>query len=456
MKALHQPGDVVRDRYRIMALLGQGGMGSTYQAEDLANSQLVAVKALSLHQLTEWKALELFEREAKVLETLNHPQIPAYLAHFEIDTPSDRCFYLVQELAEGDSLATLVERGWRPTEAEVKDIARQVLEILDYLHRLNPPVIHRDIKPQNLIRRADGRLYLVDFGAVQAAYRSTLSGGSTFVGTFGYMPPEQFRGQAYFASDLYALGGTLLFLLTHHNPADLPQKRMQIQFRDRLQLSEAFADWLEKMLEPAIEDRFQSAQSALAALRNAPVQGRNPLVSAPLVPIQKPRGSRIRLQRSHDCLSIEIPAAGIFHPSVIGIGLFALAWNGFLYFWTTSAISMLTPVVFPLFSIPFWLVGLALLGKVLMIGCGSCRLEIEPHSFQASWSCLGFGHRRHGQTADLVKAAVDIQVGSQGQQTLQLVYWEGIHKHSFGQGLTRVEQEWLAAEISDFLAHLRR
>jgi len=123
-----------------------------------------------------------------------------------VDTDKDKSFYLVQELAEGQSLASLVEQGWRATEKEIKDIARQVLEILIYLHAQQPPVIHRDITPGNLIRGADGKILLVDFGAVQHSYYTTLMRGSTAVGTIGYAAPEQWTAKAIPATDLYSLG----------------------------------------------------------------------------------------------------------------------------------------------------------------------------------------------------------------------------------------------------------
>ncbi len=454
---LHQPGDIIRDRYQILRSLGQGGMGTTYAATDRATGKSVAVKALSLRQLTDWKTLELFEREAKVLESLHHPAIPNYLDHFQIDLPQDRLFYLVQELAEGESLAQRVEQGWRVTEAEAKQIAIQILDILNYLHQLMPPVIHRDIKPQNIIRQPDGRLFLVDFGAVQAVYRNTLTAGSTVVGTFGYMPPEQFRGQAYFASDLYALGATLLFLLTHQSPADLPQRRMKIQFRDRLAVSDEFAEWLDRMLEPAVEDRFHSAQEALQALQNSPTKllARRP--EASLSRRHQPKGSRIRLQRSHNRLVVEIPPAGWLHPGVWGLGFFALFWNGFVLFWTAgasaAAIASGTWFVwfFPLFSLPFWAVGLAMIAGLIFTIAGSSRLEIDRQQFQIGWQCLGFRHRYQGQTQDLEQAMVDVSVDSEGSKSTNFVLWEGVKKRTFGQGLTDREKEWLAAEISDFL-----
>ncbi|GAB4197627.1 MAG: hypothetical protein Fur006_46470 [Coleofasciculaceae cyanobacterium] len=275
MEALHQPGDIIAQRYRITDILGQGGVGITYAAEDLKSGEQVALKVLSLRQMGDWKQLELFEREAKILAQLNHPAIPRYLDYFQVDTSEDRAFYIAQQRVEGKSLAELVKNGWRMNESGVRRIAAQVLKILVYLHSLKPPVVHRDIKPQNLIwvplpskgGTQRGQVFLVDFGAVQDTYRSTLVKSGTIVGTFGYMAPEQFQGQAVPATDLYGLGATLLFLMTHRSPAELPTERLKISFRSRLQLSERFGDWLEKMLEPDVEERFPSAKEALTSLR---------------------------------------------------------------------------------------------------------------------------------------------------------------------------------------------
>lgn len=205
-----------QQRYRITSILGEGNSGITYAAEDMTQPGItLALKVLSFQETSDWKMLELFEREAKVLAQLQHPAIPRYFDSFHIDTENDRQFYIVQELAKGKSLAAWVESGWHADEATVKKIAEEILEILVYLQQLEPPVIHRDIKPQNIIRDDNGSIFLVDFGAVRDTYYTTMMRGSTVVGTFGYMAPEQFRGQAEPATDLYGLAATLLFLLTH-------------------------------------------------------------------------------------------------------------------------------------------------------------------------------------------------------------------------------------------------
>lgn len=137
----HQPGDVVAERYRVIGVLGQGGAGITYEAEHMSDGGRVALKQLVLRHLTDWKGLELFQREARVLSQLDHPSIPRYLDYLETDGASGPCFYLVQELAAGRSLATRVAEGWHPSEAEVRGIAKQVLDVIDVPARA-PPAGH--------------------------------------------------------------------------------------------------------------------------------------------------------------------------------------------------------------------------------------------------------------------------------------------------------------------------
>lgn len=316
MEVLHQAEEIINQRYRILRKLGQGKIGITYTAVDLESGEQVALKVLSLRRMNDWKKMELFEREAQILSQLNHSAIPRYLDYFQVDTNSDRSFYIAQQLAPGKSLATLVENGWCPNEGEVKQIAIQILEILIYLHSLTPPVIHRDIKPENIIFTSDRkRLFLVDFGAVADTYHNTVTGGSTVVGTFGYMAPEQFRGQAFPSTDLYGLGTTLLFLLTGKSPSDLPQRKLKIDFRSYVNISKDFANWLEQMLEPVSADRFPSAEVALATL----------LGKIALIP-RLPKKSHVIAIATDKNLIVKIPPA-YFYNDYNFIFLYSFYWG---------------------------------------------------------------------------------------------------------------------------------
>ncbi|MBK6692638.1 MAG: protein kinase [Myxococcales bacterium] len=270
---MFQQGELVGDRYRVVRQLGHGGSATTYEAELLADGRHVALKHIGLRSLDDWKVLELFEREARVLAHLTHPSIPRYIDHFSLETPNGPSFFLAQELAPGRSLAAWRRDGWHPGEDELKELALRLLEVLRYLHGLNPAVIHRDIKPENVLRDDGGNLWLVDFGAVRDTPSSTFTAGSTIVGTFGYMAPEQLHGSARPASDLYGLGCTLLFLMTGRPPNDLPHRELKIDFSKHVSTSSTFNGWLERMIEPAPERRFASAHLALVALRDGKGSG---------------------------------------------------------------------------------------------------------------------------------------------------------------------------------------
>ncbi|TYQ23589.1 serine/threonine protein kinase [Pseudanabaena sp. UWO311] len=462
MTELHQIGEIIQSRYRIASVLGQGGIGITYAALDAQTGDRVALKVLSFRRMNEWKMLELFEREARVLSQLDHPAIPRYLDYFQIDSDRDRDFYIVQQLVEGKSLGQAIDDGWHSSEEDIKQIAEQVLEVLIYLHELKPPVIHRDIKPQNVILQPNHKIALVDFGAVQDTYRSTQVGGSTVFGTYGYMPPEQFRGKAVPATDLYALGATILFLLTGRSPAELPEIKLKLSFRNSVNISSHFADWLDKMIEPAIEDRFSSAKQSLKALQNPILPSLESRISALEIShslglnsdrltakyqYPKPLGSRIEIKKTDNILKVDIPSAGL-HCEGLSLLLFGIFWNGFLFIWTSLA---LRAGAFALFSIPFWIVGIGIAYTGLSIVFGKVCLIIREHTFSIDWDILGVKRHVQGKTQDLRQIELKSSYKVNNQPVMELSLNQGIYAHKFGSGLSRPEKEWLLQEINAFL-----
>ncbi|MGD1932452.1 MAG: serine/threonine protein kinase [Leptolyngbyaceae cyanobacterium] len=446
-------GTLIQARYKIMNVLGRGGSGITYRAEDAFTGRQVALKELSLKGLDDWKKLELFEREARVLEDLDHPAIPNYVDYFQVDTADNRLFYIAQEIAEGRSLAELVAAGERFSETEVERIAAEVLEVLQYLHGLNPPIIHRDIKPQNIIRSEDGRIYLVDFGAVQTAYREAAAFGSTVVGTYGYMAPEQFRGQAYPTTDLYGLGATLLNLLTHQNPGDLPQKRLKIDFRPVVNVSERFADWLDGLLEPLLEDRFQSAEMVLDALTKPVSTHRRRLSHHPSAPLllHQPSGSKIKLSRSRRRLSIYIPPSGI-RGETAGLAFFALVWNGFIFIWTSAAIFGGAPIFFALFSLPFWAVGIGMMWMLINALVGKTSLEVKGDRYTLTRQLLTWKRQHEGAARDLYSVELTTAYTQNSRPVKTIALSAGTQIHKFGTSLSTPEKAWLTSEIQAFIA----
>ena len=247
-------------RWTLGERLGEGSQGTTWAALD-RDGRRVAIKRFDVRGARSWKDVELAEREARVLGQLSHPKLPAYVEHFE----EDGALYLVMQLMEGESLASRRKRGATLSEAEVFRFLADAADVLDYLHGRAPPVIHRDLKPGNVIRRPDGSFAFVDFGAVRDKLRP--EGGSTVVGTFGYMAPEQFQGRAQPASDVYAIGGTAIAMLTGKEPESLPHKGLSLDVRAALgpRANERLVGVLTQMLEPDPDKRATRIAPLLAS-----------------------------------------------------------------------------------------------------------------------------------------------------------------------------------------------
>lgn len=284
-----------RDRYRIREPIGKGGQARTYLAEDAATGGQVVVKVLRLDRIDDWKATESFEREARALRSIDHPRVPDYVDHFQSHEREHR-YCLVQEYVPGEPLESLIEEGLQVDESEARRLARQMLDVLEYLHGLTPPVVHRDVKPSNILRRPDGEYVLVDFGGVRVVLPDERR-DSTIVGSHGYMPHEQMTGRAEPASDLYGLGATLVRLLSRRPPGELVEGA-RVAFRDHVRVSEEFAQFLEGLLEPSVEDRIGSAERARAVL-----EGRTPdAVEAPTG--WRPDSERLEVQATDDGIEV--------------------------------------------------------------------------------------------------------------------------------------------------------
>ena len=467
MRLIHNIGDKVRE-YRITAFLGKGGIATTYIAEHPRIGE-VAIKVIALKHLENFKMLELFEREAKTLSQIDNFAIPKYIDYFQIDSPRQRLFYIVQQLADGENLSSLIENEWNPNEIEIKQIAERILEILIYLQQLIPPLIHRDIKPQNIIYNQfasfqdKGKLFLVDFGAVQDTYHNSLTGGSTIVGTYGYMAPEQFRGQAKFSTDLYGLGATLIFLLTHKHPSELPQRKLKIDWRSQIKqnkLDKYFETWLDRMIEPAIEERFRSAEEALAVL-----QGKQTYTSKKN---SRPVASKIDIAESDNKQVITIPPVALRSNYSRFFIAIPIIWNIFLlfYLWIffqilpqTFAFNLiLASISFNglVFLIVVVLIDIWLLLTFLIASTSEVRIEIDSSSILFRRSILGWriqntrtiGEIGHILQANIKNILLSIKRGSPITVCNITIKRQNIRFASF---LSEEEKQWLIDEIKDFI-----
>jgi len=257
--------------YKVEKELGHNRAGGrvTYLATDTSNQQLVVIKQFQFAKSgSSWQSYDAHYREVQLLKELNHPGIPRYLNAFQ----TEEGFCMVQEYKQASSLAA--SRSFNPD--DIKQIAIAALEVLVYLQNRIPPIIHRDLKPENILVDEAGNVYLIDFGFARVG-EGEVGVSSVVKGTLGFMPPEQlFNRQLSEASDLYGLGMSLICLLTNTNSdriGDLVDISYQISFKHLVpKLNMHWVNWLEKMVNPRLKDRFSNAVTALAAIPLSPLR----------------------------------------------------------------------------------------------------------------------------------------------------------------------------------------
>jgi serine/threonine protein kinase len=462
-------GSQLARRYQIESLLGRQTGRRTMLAIDIQTHNPVVIKLLLFGPDFTWDDLKLFEREAEVLKSLDHPAIPKYLDFFEVELEWGKGFALVQSHLAAQSLQQWIQAGRTFSEKDLKVIAKNLLEILEYLHARQPAVIHRDVKPSNVLltdRTAHnpGQVYLVDFGSVQTAVKGDTR---TIVGTYGYMPPEQFGGITSPASDLYALGATLIYLATGCHPDELPQQDLRLRFEDRVNLNPGFVRWLQQAIAPSLDKRWSSASQALLKLNvgdNFPAaddQSSNAITYQPF-------GSRVKLKKTSQYLEILLPS-GRFHPVMIplmGLAVWLITW---MYF---SGIAALSPLFQGgIVKSEFAFAGFVYLGLGL-----SCLLLIiiawlkylHRTRLYLNRSTISLSHEltntlrwtvQKAQIENIIKLELSLfsfKKDSQGDNIVklpQINIWVGTQQISLGGfgRLTLPELEWLSAELSNWL-----
>ena len=392
-------GKLLGDHYLLQQQLGIGRktfIALDKLATDITNNAVV-VKLLSLGNNFSWQHLKLFTREAETLKKLNHPSIPRYLDYLEIDEPDFKGFALVQTYIEAENLEQELKLGRTFSEAEVRQIAHALLDTLIYLQSQNPPIIHRDIKPSNILlaNRSGhqvGDVYLVDFGSVQ--HLAAQEGGTiTVVGTYGYMPPEQFGGRTNPATDLYSLGATLIYLVTGRHPTELPQENMRIQFASFANLSPAFSDWLGWLTEPSLEQRLTTATQALKMLNNqeirpaiAPITQSSDLAEATNNFALKPEYTDVICKKNTEYIEFIIPTPGLGF-AILGVVSFLIPCilgvcnNIKIGYWSAYS-KILVPLLF--------LFGAAVVFALIFSYFGKIKLRIDRSQISLKKELWGF------------------------------------------------------------------
>jgi WD40 repeat protein len=278
---------LLKNRYRAMKLLGQGNFGRTFLVVDQTQAhkpRRVAKQFLPREYGTGTpeKAAQLFQQEAALLAQLGgHPQIPNLLDYLE----QDGCPYVVQDYIAGVNLAQelKIEGIW--PEPRLRKLLKELLPVLDFMHQRQ--VIHRDIKPDNIIARPSAPLALVDFGAAKVVTGTSLARTGTLIGSANYAAPEQAAGKASFACDLYSLGVTCLHLFTGVSPFDLydlNEDNWAWQDYTTQPISTELTEILNRMVAPALKHRYATAAEVLADLKHLPGPATTPLPAQPNPP----------------------------------------------------------------------------------------------------------------------------------------------------------------------------
>lgn len=277
---------LLKNRYSLLDVIGRGGFGITFLAVDehQADKPRCVIKQLCFPEVNRAsfdKAVELFRLEAVHLDKLQHPQIPKFLGYFE----QEQRLYLVQELIAGQTLADELEQQGVFTEIQIWQLLKDLLPLLQFIH--SRQVIHRDIKPANIMRRStQGDFVLIDFGVAKHITATALVHTGTKIGSPEYMPPEQIRGKALPASDLYSLGVTCIHLLTGISPFDLfDVSSDRWIWRDYLlngsTVSDRLGKILDKLLQNALSQRYKSAAEVLQVINlTTPETGRRKQVNS--------------------------------------------------------------------------------------------------------------------------------------------------------------------------------
>ena len=433
--------EILVERYKLQRVLGKSAIRQTWLARDLKNQEQVVVKLLTANDQLQWCDIELFEREAKVLRQLDHPRIPQYYDDFVLE--GDVIYFaLVQEYIRAKSIKELLACGKTFSETEVREIAIAVLKILIYLHKLNPPVLHRDIKPSNLLLDEStnkNQIYLVDFGAVQDRVAAE---GATFtvVGTYGYAPLEQFGGRATAASDLYALGATLINLATGISPADLPQFDSKIQFSHLVKLNPGFVRWLQQMTEPNLDYRFGKAAEALKTLEKNELATNNTSRNI--------YHTTVLIIKSLDELEIYIPTKKNAIQLVFeGDTPFSFLWL-LLIFNAGGAVSAWVGWV-------SFIIGASIIAWLILPGFVENNICFNNKKFEIRWELFGMTlKKQRGNVSEIDKVYISRTGGIGWKKLPEIILTVGVDEYFFGRfktGLTEEESQCIASEIRDWL-----
>jgi len=352
---------VLKDKYNLIKEISNRSFVSTYLFEDKETLKKFFLKKFIIY--SEFKYLEkLVLDEVNLLKNLLHENIPKFINLKKEEYNEKISYYLFQEYIEGKNLKELIQENKYLTEEEVINIAIQIINILVYLQSYSPPILHLDIKPSNIILDKNNKAYLIDFGAFNKKQLEDISsqGISTIIGTQGYMPIEQFEGKADESSDIYSLGLTLIYLLTHKEPLELPRKDLQIEFSANI--SNSLKNIIDKMINIDKNKRFKNALELKKEFENIKYSSNINTSNS----INLPEQLKNNLDKDEEIIYFTKPDPKYYLKiKDFAIYFFAIPWTAFSLFWTGMASMVLKQSIwffpFPMFGLPFIAIGFFML-----------------------------------------------------------------------------------------------
>lgn len=463
-------GSVVDGRYRITARLGVGSDGATYRAQDLDHGSNhrkagspndprdVLLKVYNVEGT--WSAVRAWEREARALENLDHPAIPRCIEHKQLATGE---LLMVRAYCPGKTLQQRIDAGERLAGERVHCLTERLLDVLVHMQSLNPPVIHGDIKPSNIVVGDDGLAHLIDFAGVRATLRPRGTSGLGS-GTVGYAAPEQAAGRPGLGSDLYALGATLVHVLSHVHPSDLPARGLTLDFAQHVAVEPSLVAWLGRLLEPKPEERFASAVAArdayLGDVSALPRGGDSTTSSSALKPtgaavpsdasapvLQPPPDSKIAVSTSVETLRLVIGGVGFFGRGVRVETVIMALWMAHVTVFTIGMFDAARGSAMPLLMLPFWLVGLFIGARLAFSMWGRTTVEVGPNGSSVHKRLGVWSQRVHAPLSRWAGARITIartRNVTRHHCTVSL----GVEEVRFGDKLATVEQEWVVGLLN--------
>lgn len=258
-------GSVIDGKYKILRMVGKGGMSVVYQAVNEKANKIWAIKEVRKDGVQNFEVVKQnLIVETELLKRFNHPNLPSIIDVID----NEGSFLIVMDYIEGNSLSKALETGGAQSQDDVIEWSKQLCDVLGYLHSRKPPIIYRDMKPANVMLKPDGNISLIDFGTARE-FKSSSVEDTTCLGTQGYAAPEQYggHGQTDARTDIYCLGATMYHLVTGHNPSKPPYEMYPIRHWNPT-LSSGLEEIIIKCTQRNPDDRYQSCSELLYALEH--------------------------------------------------------------------------------------------------------------------------------------------------------------------------------------------